>query len=787
MSKDDIERIISKYIKKVYGFALSKLHDIDKAEELASRIIFEVYNSLLQLENIEAQNLDGYVYRISRNVYARYVNEAKIESDFYAQGAFAYREKPKDFFNERDYQRLRDEIAYLAKTQREIVVMHYYHKLKLNEIGKKLNLSLGTVKWHLYEARSQLKEGFMKVERKETIGMNPIRFSSIRQIGVPGYEGPTVSDDLSKLIVQNIIFVAYNHPKSITEIAKEIGIPSAFIEDEILYLESNGYLNKLSGGKYLSNVYIQKITKEVAEKSHLLYSQYAKIICDEYIPSLFEAMKKYDKQKIYVPNDDFNFLMWSIVTFSIGRKFGILDWYENIKKYRVKRINGGENIAYAFLEEDFNLEELNYDYKKYLTNVPTNTSYIHREYPVHYSQLNTFYDSRNYATSDIKNTDYYNIYDYMNGKISKTFSNIDKFKRLYDIGFLVYEEDQDLINLIVTTMTWNELIEIFPKPDKKFKSIGQKFDKEIYELHKNLYPPHMQGLCKDWNINKLASEETRVRVLEQLLKRGVLKPLTDDQKRTVNTIMFADVLPKKYSQNYIFNKSDDTIKNNKINEVKMKLNYSERIQKQLDRVGASIEHWEYRTLPAVRFIGIEIYWEHGYDGLLWETTRKKVSSVLDSMPDYVSGFDYDLTLTHHFGKKVEIEHCHVYIGRFMKADTPVPEGFVHWDFVPDDKITPYLTFCSQLAFSVLVGDHDTLHNQEGFDVNALYDVTRNIILEQKVTIPYPEIYWTAEVQFDRADGTLYNPENLFDSKVKPNEVRCGMLFSVYNINKGKLS
>ena len=210
------------------------------------------------------------------------------------------------------------------------------------------------------------------------------------------------------------------------------------------------------------------------------------------------------------------------------------------------------------------------------------------------------------------------------------------------------------------------------------------------------------------------------------------------------------------------------------------LNYSENIQKQLDSVGAVIEYWEYRTLPAVRFIGIEWF----YDGDDWATTREKATAVLDTMPAYASGFDYDLTFSHHFGKKVDEERVHHYIGRFMKADTPVPDGFVHWDFTPDDSLPP-ISFCSQLAFSVLAGDHDRMHNHEGFDVNALYDITRNIILEEKVIIPYPEIYWTAEVQFDRADGTIYNPENLYSGENKLGECRCGQLFSVYE-KEGKI-
>jgi hypothetical protein len=38
-----------------------------------------------------------------------------------------------------------------------------------------------------------------------------------------------------------------------------------------------------------------------------------------------------------------------------------------------------------------------------------------------------------------------------------------------------------------------------------------------------------------------------------------------------------------------------------------------------------------------------------------------------------------------------------------------------------------------------------MHSREGFDSDAMYDVTRNIILGDGVGIPYPEKYWTAEV------------------------------------------
>lgn len=87
----------------------------------------------------------------------------------------------------------------------------------------------------------------------------------------------------------------------------------------------------------------------------------------------------------------------------------------------------------------------------------------------------------------------------------------------------------------------------------------------------------------------------------------------------------------------------------------------------------------------------------------------------------------------------------------MKADTPVPEGFICIEFVPrNDGISgpPYL---SQFAFSTFEGDMDAIHKREGFDSDAMYDVTRNIMLAQGVCIPYPQKYWCAEVFPDGCD------------------------------------
>ena len=178
MDKNQVDEIIKNHLKKIYGFSLSRTRDIDVAEELASDIIFEVYKALLKAENI--RNIDGYVFRIANNVYSRFVKDResyKITYNLWDQNVKQREDETDDAFT-----RLRSEIAYLSKIQREITVLHYFQKKNLREISDILSLPYGTIRWHLFEARNQLKQSLIehKVYKKDT---DLISFSKMHQLG----------------------------------------------------------------------------------------------------------------------------------------------------------------------------------------------------------------------------------------------------------------------------------------------------------------------------------------------------------------------------------------------------------------------------------------------------------------------------------------------------------------------------------------------------------------------------------------------------------------------------
>ncbi|MDR1218893.1 MAG: hypothetical protein LBK73_04710 [Treponema sp.] len=171
----------------------------------------------------------------------------------------------------------------------------------------------------------------------------------------------------------------------------------------------------------------------------------------------------------------------------------------------------------------------------------------------------------------------------------------------------------------------------------------------------------------------------------------------------------------------------------------------------IQQKGFQIDSFEYKKMPAMRFIGKELLEGDGLDSV---EGRKKFFQTLDNMPEHKSGFDYDVLFQHHYGKNVDVERWHGFWGRFMKADAPVPEGFISFDFVPARDVNNFVSgapFLSQFAFAIFSGDMEAMHKQEGYDSDAMYDTTRNTMLGQGVNIPYPDKYWVAEVFLDGYD------------------------------------
>ena len=140
MDKQKADSIITKYLTKIYGFSVKHSLFYSEAEELASCITCQLYQSLLNAD--EVSNTDGYVSRVCRHVYAKYVAARKKEQSLPLDSAdVPYEESFYDGEADEELIRLRREIAYLTRTRREIVYTFYYESKSIDRIADETGLS----------------------------------------------------------------------------------------------------------------------------------------------------------------------------------------------------------------------------------------------------------------------------------------------------------------------------------------------------------------------------------------------------------------------------------------------------------------------------------------------------------------------------------------------------------------------------------------------------------------------------------------------------------------------
>ena len=564
MQKPQADKAILSYVKKIYGFALSKTKNLEQAEELSARITYEVYKTLLKKDDI--YSLDSYIYRTSCNIYALFLKEMKEEQPALPEEDLA---APEDTSFSEMNERLYNEIAYLSSLQRKIVILHYFHKQNLKSIAANLNIPLGTVKWHLIEARHQMKEGFSAGE-KRLFDPSQKRFLEMCNHGYLGMYKIDMSAHFSKSLSQYVAYSAYYKGKTAGEIAKDLAIPTYYIEDELEQLTENGYMTKISADKYLTDVYIEEENPEIDSKIDNLMTRYAREVCEQYMPDFLKSCENLvvenenTRDKIHIPDNDLNFFLYSAIGLLSGDKLRV-KYNQNIEDFYVKRKDGGLNIATSKVGFDTSKDLNNFELNRDLTD---HTIYsINRDiYPFEVWQLTSHLDTR------IKQgkywemmlfEDYFDFFYKRPAQLTANLNDINTYIRLLEKGLIKvgvgscelgvgsFELGVQLPtphsqlptpNMIVIEMKDKELASLLPKCPEKLLNKGKKLDEEIYKICKPIIPPHHHNLCRVMTQNTLSSPKMRVMIIDYLLKTKVLKPLKKEQKATVNMVMQAEKL-----------------------------------------------------------------------------------------------------------------------------------------------------------------------------------------------------------------------------------------------------
>ena len=541
MKKQYADQLILQYQNKIFGFALEKMRNISQAEELASNIVCEVYKSFLNAENII--NTDGYVYRIARNVYARYIhilNEGKnfenineITMPFYDDGFYKQE-------NEETFAELRRQIGYLSQRQRTIIYLHYYEKKSAKDIAQKLGISEGTVKWHLSDARSALKEELTMKKYNDDLAVNPIKFSAMGHNGYIGEKGDT-NDMFDTQLKQNIAFACYYETLTAEEIARKINVPVTYVADELKILCEYGYIDRMDNTKnpkFRTNMFITDNRLFDNTESAML-KQAAKFMCDSFYPTIFKDFDlSCDNWGFSCDGNDKNFMKYTLTMLCTNFAYSKYDNdYWNINnKLTVKRPDGGCFIAHASVSEDYSvIKEDPYWACGYMTRGTDKNASI---------QVDCRYSSRSELRwRDNLDNDWESLYAFIKGGCKPQSIKPEEYKRLCDKEY-IHDNKVQIMTCKYSSDSVQNGFDFIKKIISKNITVSDEikeycfdFDKRNYEYKKDKYPEHIHPIVKHYSTSVLSNGTFIPYLIEEMLGRGMLDPLTELQKKNVFSIL----------------------------------------------------------------------------------------------------------------------------------------------------------------------------------------------------------------------------------------------------------
>jgi hypothetical protein len=141
-------------------------------------------------------------------------------------------------------------------------------------------------------------------------------------------------------------------------------------------------------------------------------------------------------------------------------------------------------------------------------------------------------------------TDYINIYHYIHKNLEKNPENADKYKRLFDRGYLVQTENSEYVNITIIKKTYSELVDALPDVPTEIIQTIENFSDEFAGIMKNQIPAQLHEPCYQNWYKFVALNQIRPIVLKLLVEKGLLREVNDIQKKTLNLLLFCDKLPE---------------------------------------------------------------------------------------------------------------------------------------------------------------------------------------------------------------------------------------------------
>lgn len=552
MERKLAERLTDEYLKPIYSFALKRCTNLQDAEDLSQEIALRAFRSLIAKDDIERP--DKFIWTIAHNTLNSYYRSKSstvigVPIDDMAELLPCGDNIESELVKSEEAKRLRSEIAYLSKMQRKIVIAYYFENKKQEEIAKRLSIPLGTVKWHLFEAKKDLKVRLSTMRQTNELNFNPIKFG---YIGISGSAGTTPPNNFFRsALSQNIAYCVRHSAKSINEIADALSVSPVYVESEVEYLEEYGFLIKIKD-KYIINF----ILTEPSEKLLTLQNDMHKSAADIFANELFDELTAcgildddgilcgQTDGEITLNNEqktDKNFLLWALIPY-IAAISGedLMDNSISFEQAATIRPDGGQNLVHAEINDDDVKFPDDYVYMNNWCGPCWNATERHTLW-----QVDSQWSDKRVTLDKAYEENALRTLRLFERELDGSRLSKDEYTYLAERGFIKINGDYDgdfKSSLQIVTFANKDIV-------KRLVEIGDKIKQKHKAEFDALKAPYIKAMLSGLpeHIRKMLAFELQylfcsdglflLHCINTLLENGKLKLPTDGQKKSLTTLI----------------------------------------------------------------------------------------------------------------------------------------------------------------------------------------------------------------------------------------------------------
>lgn len=171
-----IEHLIIRHKDKVFGYILSKVKDVDLANDIFQEVFIKVINKLKQGRYNEEGKFIAWLMRLSHNMVIDHFRKAARHrmvrsNDDYDVFSFLNEEQVSEedeLMDAQVHQKLKSLINYLSVEQKEVLEMRYYADMSFKEIAEECDISINTALGRMRYALINLR----KLQEKHQVNLS---------------------------------------------------------------------------------------------------------------------------------------------------------------------------------------------------------------------------------------------------------------------------------------------------------------------------------------------------------------------------------------------------------------------------------------------------------------------------------------------------------------------------------------------------------------------------------------------------------------------------------------